>query len=146
MNRFDFIGRLTNDPEEKMTQNGDPVYRLRIAVSRTYKAEGQPEADFFNLVIFGKAAERFGKLNVQKGTKLLFTGDVRNNNYTDKDGVKHYDIQFVVNQFEFCESKKAQDAGQEQQAATVKPQATVAAAEAEFMDLNFDISDEGLPF
>lgn len=143
MNRFDFIGRITNDPEERRTQNGDPVYRVRMAVNRTFKAEGQPEADFFTLTMFGKTAERFGKLNVQKGTKLLVTGDIRNNNYTDKDGVKHYDTQFVVNQFEFMESKKAQDEAQtapKAQSAVIKPENDG------FMDLNFDLGDEGLPF
>ena len=62
-------------------------------------------ADFFSFVVFGKTAESFEKCNIWKGTKLLIEGEVRNNHYTDKDGVKHYSEQIVVNTFEFCESK-----------------------------------------
>ena len=53
---------------------------------------------------FGLVADRLLKCNVQKGTKLLLTGEMQNNNY-EKDGVKYYGMRFIVNDFEFCESK-----------------------------------------
>ena len=105
MNRFTTTGRLTADPETLRTQNGEAVARFRFAVSRTYKRENEPEADFFSCVCFGKTAERFEKLTIQKGVKLLLEGELRNNDYTDRDGVKKTGFQYVVNNFEFCESK-----------------------------------------
>lgn len=109
MNRFMFMGRLTADPEIRRTQDGKPVIRYRFAVNRTFKRDGDPDADFFQIVMFGSPAERFEKLNIRKGIKLLIEGEVRNNNFTDKDGVKHYEVQFVANNFEFCEAKRAEN-------------------------------------
>lgn len=145
MNRFTFMGRLTAAPEIRRTQDGKPVVRFRFAVNRTYKRDGDPEADFFQLVMFGNPAERFEKLNVQKGTKLLIEGEVRNHAYTDKDGVKHYDFNFVANSFEFCEAKKAEQKPQETAPAyqTATPSYSDADNGFVFMD---DASDEGLPW
>lgn len=108
MNVSYFIGRLTADPDIRYTQDGKPIARFRVAVNRNFHKEGEAEADFFNVTAFGKTAERFEKLNVQKGTKLLLTCELRNNNYTDKDGVKKYENQIIVINFEFCERKQDQ--------------------------------------
>lgn len=145
MNRYTFIGRLTADPEVKRTQDGKPVVRIRFAVNRTFKRDGDPEADFFNLVCFGTTAERFEKLNIQKGTKLLLEGDVRNNNYTDKDGVKHYDNQFIVNAFEFLEAKNASNTVSVPQ--TVNTTRKTANAENDgFLTITDEVDDAELPF
>lgn len=141
MNRFTFMGRLTADPEIRRTQDGKPVVRYRFAVNRTFKREGDPEADFFQITMFGNPAERFEKLNIQKGTKLLIEGDVRNNNFTDKDGVKHYDFSFVANTFEFCE-KKADTPAQKPQEMTNSYES----ANDGFMFMSDDASDEDLPW
>lgn len=147
MNRFSFIGRLTADPEIRRTQDGKPVVRYRFAVNRTFKRDGDPDADFFQIVMFGNPAERFEKLNVQKGTKLLIEGDIRNNNYTDKDGVKHYDINFVANTFEFCEKKGEAPVQKPQDAAPSYQTAMQSFADNDgFMFMSDDASDEGLPW
>lgn len=149
MNKFTFTGRLTADPEILRTQDGKPVVRYRFAVNRTFKREGEPEADYFTIAMFGNSAERFEKLNVTKGTKLLIEGDVRNNNYTDKNGNKHYDFQFVANTFEFCESKQNQQtapATSYNQAPAYTQAPAPAQDENGFMFVPDDVSDEGLPF
>lgn len=106
MNKFIFMGRLTAAPEYKKAENDRLVATFSVAVNRRYKnANGEQETDFFNCVIFGKAAEVMHNLNIDKGTKLLFESEVRNNNYTDGNGVKHYGFRFIVKSFEFCESK-----------------------------------------
>ena len=104
MNIFIGSGRLCNTPEYSSTTKGGIVARFRIAINRRFKQEGQPEADFFNCVAFGKTAETMEKLRIEKGTKLNIRGEVQNNNY-EKDGVKHFSDQIVVDFFEFCESK-----------------------------------------
>lgn len=104
MNKLILMGRLTADPEIRYS-NDTAVARFNFAVNRTFHREGDPEADFFSCVVFGKTAETMEKCNVRKGQKLLLDAEIRNNNYTDKDGVKHYSMQVVVSRFEFCESK-----------------------------------------
>ena len=102
MNKFIILGRCASDPEIRYSNEGKAVARFNFAVNRKFKQEGQPEADFFSCVAFGKIAETFEKCSIGKGTKLLIEGEVRNNNY-EKDGVKHYSNQVIVNSFEFCE-------------------------------------------
>ena len=123
------------------------MVRYRFAVNRTFKREGDPEADFFQIVMFGNPAERFEKLNVQKGTKLLIEGDVRNNNFTDKDGVKHYEFSFVANTFEFCESKKTPAQGTQDSTPSYQTaMQSFGESNDGFMFMSDDASDEGLPW
>lgn len=104
MNKWIGTIRLTADAEIRYTSDGKPVARFNGACNRRFKQEGQPDADFFSFVAFGKIAETFDKCSIGKGTKLLIEGEIRNNHY-EKDGVKHYSEQILVNSFEFCESK-----------------------------------------
>lgn len=108
MNKFIVSGRLTADAEISQTAAGKRVAKFNIAVNRRFAKEGEIDADFFSCVAFGKTAEIIEKCYVTKGTKLLIDGEVRNNNYTDKDGVKRYGTQILVNSFEFCESKNSE--------------------------------------
>lgn len=134
MNKIILCGRLTADAEIRYSNDGKAVARFNFAVNRRFKRDGDPEADFFQCVAFGKIAETLEKCSVGKGTKLLLDGEMRNNNY-EKDGVKHYGMQVVVNSFEFCESKGS--SGQ----ATPQPQTDSDG----FMNIPSDI-DEELPF
>lgn len=104
MNKIILCGRLSADVEMRYTNDGKAVVSFNFAVNRRFKRDGDPEADFFRCVAFGKIAETFEKCNVGKGTKLLIDGEMRNNNY-EKDGIKHYGMQMIVNSFEFCESR-----------------------------------------
>ena len=108
------MGRLCTDPEIRYASDQKAVCRFRFAVNRRFKRDDEPEADFFQCVAFGKIAETFEKCSISKGAKLMIDGEVRNNNYTDNDGVKHYSDQVIVNAFEFCESKAAAASGSAQ--------------------------------
>ena len=114
MNKIIISGRLCKDPEIRQTQSGTMVVSFDFAVNRRFKRDGDPDADFFRCTSFGKTAEVFQKCRIAKGTKLLLEGEIQNNNYTDKNGVKHYSMQVIVSSVEFCESKSS---GQNQQAA-----------------------------
>ena len=105
MNKVILSGRLTKDTEIRYSAEGKAVARFDFAVNRTFKKEGETDADFFSCVAFGRIAETFDKCNVSKGTKLLIEGEVRNNNYTNKEGQKVYGTQILVSAFEFCERK-----------------------------------------
>ena len=83
------MGRLCADPEIRYTNDQKTVCRFRFAVNRRFKRDGEPDADFFQCVAFGKIAETFEKCGISKGAKLMIDGEIWNNNYEDANGVKH---------------------------------------------------------
>ena len=106
MNLFIGMGRLVRDADIRYTQDGKAVAGFSIAVDRRFKREGQPDADFFNCTAFGRNAE-FVERWVHKGTKVVISGELQNNNYTNKEGQTVHNVQIIVNSIEFAESKKA---------------------------------------
>ena len=110
MNKIILMGRLTRNPEVRYSQgnNSTAIARFSLAVDRRFKREGEPEADFFNCTAFGKQGE-FVEKWLQKGTKILLSGRVQNDNYTNKDGEKVYSVQIIVEEIEFAESKSVSE-------------------------------------
>ena len=108
MNKVILMGRLTRDPEVRYSQGASQtaVARFSIAVDRRFKREGEPDADFFNCTSFGKQAE-FVERYLHKGTKVVLSGRVQNDNYTNKDGQMVYSVRVMVDEIEFAESKNA---------------------------------------
>lgn len=108
MNKVILMGRLTRDPEVRYSQGASQtaVARFSIAVDRRFKREGEPDADFFNCTSFGKQAE-FVERYLHKGTKVVLSGRVQNDNYTNKDGQMVYSVRIMVDEIEFAESKNA---------------------------------------
>lgn len=110
MNKVILMGRLTRDPEVRYTQGENPmaIARYSLAVNRmTKQQEGQPSADFPNILAFGKMAE-FAEKYLHKGTKIALVGRLQTGSYTNKDGVKVYTTEVVVESQEFAESKNTQ--------------------------------------
>lgn len=103
MNVATFFGRLARDPELRTTQSGTNVCNFSIAVDRSFKKEGQPTADFFNVTSFGKRAEVMAKY-FKKGDQIAVSGSLQNSDYTDKDGNKRTNTQLIVNEFSFVSS------------------------------------------
>lgn len=106
MNKTILSGRLCADPEVRVGTSGSAIASFSLAVDRRFKRDGDADADFFKCVCFGKTAE-FVEHYFHKGNKILIEGEVRNNNYTDKDGKMVYGTQILVNAVEFGESKAA---------------------------------------
>ena len=107
MNLVILMGRLTRDPEISSSASGTTFARYSIAVDRRFKKEGDPDADFFNCASFGKQAE-FVERYLKKGSKIVVSGRLQNNHYTNKDGQKIYDERIMVEEVEFAESKGQQ--------------------------------------
>lgn len=102
------MGRLTRDPDVRYSQgeNATAVARFTLAVDRRFKRDGDATADFINCVSFGKAAE-FAEKYLRQGAKIAVTGRIQTGSYTNKDGVKVYTTDVVVEEQEFAESKAA---------------------------------------
>ena len=103
MNKVILIGRLVADPETRQTQTGGTVARYRLAVDRPRGKDGQREADFISCVAFGKSAE-FADKFLHKGTKIAVEGRMTTGSY-EKEGVKHYTTDVVIDRHEFCEGR-----------------------------------------
>ena len=110
MNKVILMGRLSRDPITRYSQgeNQTAVARGNLAVNRRYKRNGEAEADFINLVAFGKQAEFFEKY-LKQGSKICVVGRIMTGSYT-KDGQKIYTTEVVVEEVEFAESKKVAEA------------------------------------
>lgn len=100
MNKVILIGRLTREPDVS-----DKVAKYTLAVDRQFKQEGQPDADFINCVVFGKGID-FVSNYLHKGMKIAVEGRIQTGNY-EKEGVKHYTTDIIVDRHEFCESRNA---------------------------------------
>lgn len=106
------MGRSCADPEIRYTQgeNSMCIARYRLAVDRRRTRSNEEQtADFIPCVAFGKAGE-FVEKYVKKGTKLAVSGRIQTGSYTNKEGVKVYTTEVVIEEQEFAESKKSSDA------------------------------------
>lgn len=104
MNKSILCGRIVRDPEIK--NNGTMVARYTLACDRRIKRDGEPTADFINIVAFGKSAEFIEKY-CKKGTKLIVSGRIQTGSYTNKDGVRVNTFDIIADEQEFAESKGA---------------------------------------
>lgn len=110
MNTSIILGRLTKNPDIKVSQSGMTIARFTLAVNRLNKKGQNPEADFINCVAFGKTADAIGNY-VYKGQRLLVEGRIQTGSYTSKSGEKKYTTEISVNRVEFIE-KRSGSSGQ----------------------------------
>ena len=112
MNKVILMGRLTRDPDIRYSagESSTAVARYTLAVDRRFKRDGEATADFINCVAFGRSAE-FAEKYLRQGIKIAITGRIQTGSYTNREGVKVYTTDVVVEEQEFAESKKA--AGQQ---------------------------------
>lgn len=134
MNKVILIGRLTRDPEVRYSQGETPlaIARYTLAVDRKFRREEEQSADFISCVAFGKMGEYVEKYYYQ-GLKVAVTGHIQTGSYINKDGVKLYTTEVVVEEQEFVESKGSND----------KSQGNILQKQEEGF---LDVSDEELPF
>ena len=77
MNKAILMGRLTQDPELKSTNNGISVCTFSIAVDRRFKnASGEREADFIPIVTWRQTAEFVAKY-FHKGSRIALVGSIQ---------------------------------------------------------------------
>ena len=137
MNKTIQIGRLTGDPEVNYTQGAESICiaRYTLAVDRKFKRENEPTADFIRCVAFGKNGE-FAETYFRKGMKVAITGRIQTGSYKDRDNKTIYTTDVIVEEQEFCESKK-----ETQDNAPSTPVDSDG-----FMSVPTGISDDDLPF
>ena len=108
LNKVILMGRLTRNPEVRYSQGEKAtcVAKYTLAVNRRFHREGEQDADFINCLAFGKQGE-FAEKYLKQGTKIVISGRIQTGSYTNRDGVKVYTTDVVIEEQEFAESKKA---------------------------------------
>ena len=153
MNVVVLMGRLTRDPEVRYSAGENPlaIARYTLAVDRRVRRDGEQTADFISCVAFGRSAE-FAEKYFHQGIRITVSGRIQAGSYTNREGVKVYTTEVVVDNQEFAESKAASDASREAYARTqsAAPQPAPAPAPASIPDDGFmnipEGIDEELPF
>ena len=108
-NKMMLGGRLTSDVELRQTPKGDSVVSGSIAVNRRMKgADGTYPTDFFSFVAWHKNAELIAK-HFKKGSSILLIGEMQNRSYVDKQGVKRYASDLIVDEVRFVDSKEERE-------------------------------------
>lgn len=110
LNKVILMGRLVADPEFRQTTSGVPVCRIRIAVDRPYRKDQERQSDFINVTCWRNTAE-FVSRYFSKGKMIIVEGALRNNDYTDNNGVKHYSMEVQADNVSFGESKGSSQGG-----------------------------------
>lgn len=155
MNKAILIGRIVRDPDVRYSNNGNKqiaVARYTLAVDRIFKQDGQQNADFISCVAFDKNAE-FAEKYLKKGVKMVVEGRIQTGSYTNKDGVRQYTTDVIVEHQEFAESKNSANNGSNQSngtnyqgnAGNGQNQANNASGD-DFMNIPDGVEDEALPF
>lgn len=102
LNKALVYGNLTRDPELRTTPNGVNVCTFSLATNRVYNDRDgvrQEQAEYHNIVVFGKQAENAAKY-LKKGNGAFVEGRLQTRSW-DKDGVKHYRTEIVADRVQF---------------------------------------------
>ncbi len=104
MNKVVLIGRLTKDPELRFTpNNGTAVTTFTLAVDRRFPGpNGQKEADFIPVVVWGKQAESTANY-MNKGKLMAVSGRIQTRSYDSKDGSKRFVTEVIADEVKFLE-------------------------------------------
>ena len=141
INRATLVGRLTKDPEYRVTPSGVAVATFTLAINRTFtNANGEREADFINCVVFRRQAENVNKF-LFKGNLAGVDGRLQSRSYENQEGRRVFVTEVVADNVYFLEpknSKSGQQTKSNDQPVGNNP----------FQNANgpIDIGDEDLPF
>lgn len=136
-NNFIFIGRLTKSPELRYTKENKAVTQIDLAIQN-----GKDDTTFVPITLFEKMAENVCKY-CEKGDLIGFQGSVKNHNWEDNKGNKHYDYTFMANRMSFLQTK-TNNQQEPKQAENVK-KSTDEQIYADFGD-SIEISDDDIAF
>ena len=147
INNTVLIGRVTKDIELKQTQANKSVTQFVLVVNRQFKnANGEREADFINIVAWGKTAELLAQY-AHKGSQIGITGRIQTRNYENQQGQRVYITEVIADNFQMLESRSQQQGQQQSQ-----PQQRTAAPQQNKQPDPFSggtpmsLNDDDLPF
>lgn len=109
INQIALSGRLAQDPEFRLTENGVARLSARLAVNRSYRqrnGEWQEESSFFNIVLWQKMAEYYAD-RIRKGTAVFIAGRLRSHSWRDEEDRHHSLVEIQVRSLQLLEKSQA---------------------------------------
>ena len=123
VNKVILIGNLGQDPELRYTSAGVAVATFTLATNESWKDQDgnlQERTQWHNLVAWRKLAEICGEY-LKKGSRIYVEGRLQYRNYDDKNGVKRYVTEIVIDQMMMLDSKGASHSNGSSPAAEIAP-------------------------
>lgn len=103
MNNYICVGRITKDIELRYTPSNKAVVQISLAVNNS-----KDDTSFITLTAFDKMAELLSKYS-KKGDLIGTQSIIKNHNWEDKNGNKHYDYSFIINKISFLAKGSKQE-------------------------------------
>lgn len=141
MSSTTLYGRVVRDIELRYTQSNMAVARFSIAVNRKYRNDDK-KADFFNVTAFGKRAETLSQY-FRQGSRIVVYCHPQQEQYTKQDGTKVDTVSFILDEFDFVDTR-AEGGITQNQNTQPAPEPTPVGYDDGFMDV--DLSSDELPF
>lgn len=138
INKTILIGRITKDLDLRKTTSGASIIKFTLAVERNYKQNNQPTADFINYVARNKTAELMNQY-LHKGSLVGVEGRIQTGNYENKEGLKIYTTEVIIDRIQFLEGKGIK---QENEFKQKRETSEIFS----FEDNTSDIQEDDLPF
>lgn len=147
INRVVLVGRLTADPQYRVTPSSLDVATFTLAVNRNFKSKnGEQQADFINCVVFRKQAENVNNY-LNKGSLAGVDGRLQSRSYENKEGQRVFVTEVVCDSVQFLEPKNAQASNNNQSNNEVQQREKALQSDNPFNNSNnFDMDDSSLPF
>ena len=97
LNKAFILGNVTREPEVRNLPSGQQVTSFSIATNRFYAVNGEKkqEAEFHNIVCFGKLADISARY-LNKGGLVLIEGRIKTRNWMNAAGVKQYKTEIIA--------------------------------------------------
>lgn len=117
LNKVMLIGNIGKDPTISATATGRKCVKFSLATSRRYRdnnGEQKEQTEWHTIVGWGKTADIFEQLGVQKGTTLFVEGELTNRSWTDQaTGQKRYSTEVNLSTFQLLSSRNSAPQGQQ---------------------------------
>ena len=111
LNKVSLIGYLGNDPESQFLPSGSQVVKFSLATTENWKdkvGEWQKRTEWHNVLAFNKLAELCTEY-LKKGALVYVEGKIQYRSWDDKDGVKKYRTEILINTMKMLDKKKGND-------------------------------------
>ena len=111
LNKVMLIGNVGRDAELKHTPSGIPVTSFNLATTDSWKDRAgnlQEHTDWHTVVAWRGLAEICHKL-VKKGARIYVEGKLQTRNFEDKNGVKKYIVEILIDNMLLLDGKRNKD-------------------------------------
>lgn len=102
LNQVSITGRLGSDVESRRTQDGKPVVSMRVAVSETWKTNGERKerTEWFSVVVWSEGLCKIAEQYLKKGSRVFLQGKLQTRKWSDQNGNDRYTSELILQGFD----------------------------------------------